>query len=113
MYIICTSRTLHKLHPHSEHLLKSVLTYFIKASESVIRANAQKLTDIDCSDPENQLSDEDVFIGDDTPAFLLNLTENEGLSGNDFYEHVRSFYKAFISKLVSKFDFNIPVIEAT
>ena len=102
--------TIHKLHPHSQRLLKSVLTYFIKAS--VIRANAQKLTDIDCSDPENQLSDEDVFIGDDTTAFLLNLTENEGLSANDFYEHVRSFYKAFISKLVSKFDFKSKIFQS-
>ena len=102
--------TVHKLYPHSERLLKSVLTYFVKAS--VIRANAQNLTGINYSDPENQLSNEDVFIGDDTTAFLLNLTENEGLGAYDFYEHVRSFYKTFLNKLVSKFDFKSKIFQS-
>ena len=75
--------TIHKLYPHSERLLKNVLTYFVKPS--VIRANADNLIEIDYLSPENQLSDEDLFIGDDTTAFLLNLTENEGLSADNFY----------------------------
>ncbi len=95
--------TIHKLHSHSERLLKNVLTYFVKSS--VIRAKAHNLTEIDYSNPINQLSDEDVFIGDDTTAFLLNSIENEGLSANNFYKHVRSFYEAFVNKLISKFDF--------
>ena len=56
--------TIHKLLSHSERLLKNVLTYFVKSS--VIRAKAHNLTEIDYSNSRNQLSDEDVFIGDDT-----------------------------------------------
>ena len=58
--------TIHKLHSHSERLLKSVLTYFVKPS--VIRAKVNDLTDIDYSNSRNQLSDGDVFIGDNTTA---------------------------------------------
>ena len=102
--------TIHKLHSHSERLLKSVLTYFVKPS--VIRAKVNDLTDIDYSNTRNQLSDGDVFIGDDTTAFLLNLTENDGLSANNFYKHVRSFYEAFVSKLISKFDFKSQIFQS-
>ncbi len=102
--------TIHKLHSHSERLLKNVLTYFVKSS--VIRVKAHNLTEIDYSNPINQLSDEDVFIGDDTTAFLLNSIENEGLSANNFYKHVRSFYEAFVNKLISKFDFKSQIFQS-
>ena len=43
-----------------------------------------------------------MFIGDETTAFYLNLTENEGHSVNNFYVRVRLFYETF---LIAKFDF--------
>ena len=66
--------TIHKLDSHSERLLKSVLTYFVKSS--VIRAKVNNITDIDYSNPRNQLSDGDVFIGDDATAFLLQCSKS-------------------------------------
>jgi hypothetical protein len=105
---ISKAATIHKLHSESERLLKTVLTFFVKAS--VIRGST--LTNIDYLDSDNQLTDDDVFIGDDTTAFLLNLTENEGLSANNFFVHVRLFYEAFVSKLISKFDFKSQIFRS-
>ena len=102
--------TIHRLHSESERLLKKVLTFFIKLS--VIRDNSEDLTEIEYSNPNNQLPDNDVFIGDETTAFYLNLTENEGLSVNNFYLHVKSFYVSFLDKLIAKFDFESNIFKA-
>ncbi len=59
--------TIHKLHTESERLLKTVLSFFVKSS--VIRLNSSNLIDIEYSNPSNQVSDEELFIGDETTAF--------------------------------------------
>ena len=102
--------TIHWLHSESERLLKKVLTFFVKPS--VIRDNSEDLTKIEYSDTDNQLPDEDMFIGDETTAFYLNLTENEGYSVNNFYVHVRLFYETFLNKLIDKFDFESKLFKA-
>lgn len=58
-----------------------------------------------CILPSNQLKDDELYIGDDTTALLLQLSENEGVPIDNFYEGVRSFYIAFVGKLNAKFDF--------
>ncbi len=102
--------TIHRLHSESERLLKKVLTFFVKPS--VIRNNSEDLTTVDFSNSDNYLSDEDIFIGDEATAFYLDLTENEGLSISNFYDHVKSFYVTFLDKLISKFDFESNIFRA-
>jgi len=101
--------TIHKLHTESERLLKTVLSFFVKSS--VIRLNSSNLIDIEYSNPSNQVSDEELFIGDETTAFLLDLADNEGIPSTNFYGHVRSFYVAFTKKLISKFDFKSTLLK--
>ncbi len=71
--------TIHKLHTESERLLKTVLSFFVKSS--VIRLNSSNLIDIEYSNP-SKVSDEELFIGDETTAFLLDLADNEGIPSN-------------------------------
>ncbi len=62
---------------------------------SLLNLNSSNLIDIEYSNPSNQVSDEDLFIGDETTAFLLDLADNEGIPSTNYYGHVRSFYVAF------------------
>jgi hypothetical protein len=52
------------------------------------------------------------FFGDDTTAFLFNSTENEGIDTSGFYIHVKSFYMAFIGKLIAKFNFKSHIFQS-
>lgn len=107
-----TSRaaTIHRLHSEGERLLQKVLTFFVKPS--IIRASSGDLTGFQYSNPSNQLANKDIFIGDETTAFYINLTENEGVTVNNFYVQVKSFYVSFLDKLRAKFDFGSGIFKA-
>jgi len=61
---------------------------------SVIRGEAT-ITCVNFSDYENQLCNDDIYIGDDATAFLLHLVESDGFDSSDFFAHARSFYEIF------------------
>ena len=52
------------------------------------------LTAVDYTDESNILSEEEIYIGDDTAALLLHLQENEGEVVGNFYRKVIQFYQA-------------------
>jgi hypothetical protein len=85
--------------------LKQCLPIILNIKQTIIRSNGADLTGIDFTAQEIQLNDSELFIGDDTTAYLLDLPENEGMPVTKFYKRVRSFYIAFVQKLTSKFDF--------
>ena len=72
-----------------------------------IKENLQNIVIIEYFKSSNQLSDEELFIGDETKAFLLNLTENEGFPVNNLFVNVRSFYVGFTTKLIYQFVLNL------
>jgi len=69
------------------------------------------ITKIKYVDPVNQLSNQDLFIGDNTTALILHLEENEGESVAQFYRGVITFYEAFIKKQLNKFNFKSKVLQ--
>lgn len=81
--------TIHKLHGESERLLKKVFSFFVKPQ--VIKQNLSDLTKIKYGDPINQLPNKDLFIGDNTTALIVHLTENEGEDLKHFYSGVVKF----------------------
>ena len=72
--------TVHKVLGESGRLLKTVLSFFI--DPNIIRINSCDLTNIDYTNSSNHLLDDQVFIGDDTAALVL---ENEGESVQKFF----------------------------
>ena len=84
--------TIHRLHGETERLLKTVLSFFVKPQ--VIRENVLDLLCVRYSDHSVQLPNDEVFVGDNTTAWLIHLTENEGEQVDRFYTGVRSFYEA-------------------
>ena len=65
---------IHKLLPESECLLKPMLTFFINSS--IIKENLQNFVTIEYFKSIINCLLKNSF-GDETTAFLLNLTENE------------------------------------
>ena len=100
--------TIHKLHGESERLLKTVLSFFIVSD--VLRQHACDLTKISYTDPNIQISQDDIFVGDDTSAFLLSLVD-EGKDTRDFYDQVIKFYEAFMKKQLKAFDFKSEIFK--
>ena len=60
--------------------------------------NSCDLTAVDYGDESNLLSEEEIYIGDDTTAILLHLKENEGEVVGHFYRKVIQFYQALVKK---------------
>ena len=56
------------------------------------------LMEINYTDPVNHLSEEDVFIGDDTRALLIDNRDNEGEPTEGFFEEVVAFFIRFVKK---------------
>ena len=98
-----SAATIHKVLGESERLLKTVLSFFI--NPSIIRINSGDLTKIDYTNSSNHLSDDQVFIGDDTVALVVHLKENEGESVHNFFKGVVKFYECFVKKQLKVFDF--------
>ena len=103
-----STSTIHKLHGESERLLRTVLSFYIKPC--VILQNSCDLTAVDYADESNVLSEEDIYIGDNTPALLLHLKENEGEVVGQFYQKVIQFYQAFVKKQLKSFEFQSSVL---
>ena len=83
VYFLTTKAcTIHKLRGETVRLFKKVLTFFVRPS--LIRADATCLISINVTKSEHQFPDSELFIGDDTTAFLLDLSENEGISVKKF-----------------------------
>ena len=95
-----STATIHKLHGESERLLKTVLSFFI--DPCVLRLNSSDLTKVNYTDPSIHLPEEELFIGDDTAAFILHLRDNEGESVEGFYKGVVKFYEGFVKKQLAK-----------
>ena len=72
-----------KLHGESERLLKKVLSFFVKSS-LIKEALSSGITKIKYAGPVNQLSNQDLFTGDNTTALILHLEENKGESVAQF-----------------------------
>ena len=103
-----STSTIHKLHGESERLLRTVLSFYIKPC--VILQNSCDLTAVDYADESNVLSEEDIYIGDNTAALLLHLKENEGEVVGQFYQKVIQFYQAFVKKQLKSFEFQSSVL---
>ena len=102
--------TIHRLHGECERLLKTVLSFFVKTSE--ISSNSTDLTRVNYTSCSSYLSTEDIYIGDNTLALIINVSENEGESVKGFYEHVIKFYQRFLDKLLKVFDFRSEVLSS-
>lgn len=100
-----STSTIHKLYGESERLLRTVLSFFIKPC--VILQNSCNLTIVDYLDELNLLSEEEIYIGDDTAALLFHLEEKEGDDVRQFYRKVIQFYQAFLKKQLKSFDFGL------
>ena len=105
-----STATIHKLHGESERLLRTVLSFFIKPC--VILQNSCDLTAVDYADESNQLSEEEIYIGDNTAALLLHLKENEGEVVGQLYQKVIQFYQVFVKKQLKLFDFRSSVLRS-
>ena len=99
--------TIHRPHGECECLLRTLLSFFIKPSE--ISRNSNDLTCVNYTLSSNHLSTNDIYIGDDTLALIIDLTEDEGESVKVFYEHVVKFYQQFLSKLLKVFNFKLDI----
>ena len=99
-----STATVHRLHGEVEHLLKSVLSFFVKPTD--IRRHSKNLTKLPYMDESLHLPNEDLFVGDSTTALLIDLTDNEGGSVNNFYSEVVSFFMSFVKKQLKCFDFS-------
>ncbi len=83
--------------------MKIFLSFFIK--QEVIQHHSEDLTQLNYSDECNHLPVRDLFVGDNTTALILHQEENEGESVTEFYHGVKTFYSAFVKKLLKVFDF--------
>ena len=92
-----------KLYGETKRWLKKILSFFIK--QEVIQHHSEDLTRLNYSDECNHLPVRDLFVGDNTTALILHQEENEGESVTEFYHGVKTFYSAFVKKLLKVFDF--------
>lgn len=102
---------IHILRDQMLNLVVQLLKKFIKPR--VIK-NAQDVTGRSVRSFENQLSDEELFIGFSTKQLLRKLEKEGDLSSvqrNTFFNGVREFYCAAVEYLESRFCFNEPVFE--
>ena len=83
---------------------------FTSSPPCVILQNSCDLTAVDYADESNVLSEEDIYIGDNTAALLLHLKENEGEVVGQFYQKVIQFYQAFVKKQLKSFEFQSSVL---
>ena len=94
--------TIHLLHPEMRKLTKRILRYFVIPNHIDIGV----VTATRYQDRENQVSDDDLEVGDATRALALELTE-QGMEHvvSSFFDSVRLFYAAFVTTLIKKFRF--------
>ena len=94
--------TIHLLHPEMRKLTKRILRYFVSPEH----IDVGDVTATKYEDCENQVSDDDLEVGDATRTLALELTEN-GMEHvvSSFFDHVRLFYAAFVTTLIKKFPF--------
>lgn len=69
------------------------------------------LTKLKYRDASTHLPDDELFIGDDTTALAVHLSDNEGEILNEFYKGVVEFYQRFIQKQLQKFDFKSQLLQ--
>jgi hypothetical protein len=99
-----STSTIHKVLGECERLLKTVLSFFIDSK--TIKENLTDLTKLDYCDSSKQLSNEEIFVGDDTTALTTHLEDNEGESiQRIFFPYVVEFFEKFLKKLIKVFDF--------
>ena len=101
--------TAHKLHGECVRLLKTVLGFFIKPQ--LIKEHLDDLTKLKYRDASTHLPDDELFIGDNTTALAVHLSDNEDELLNEFYEGVVQFYQRFIQKQLQKFDFKSQLLQ--
>ena len=86
--------TAHKLHGECARLLKIVVFIFIKPQ--LIKEHLDDLTKLTYRDASIHLPDDELFVGDNTTALAVHLSDNEDETLNEFYKGVVQFYQCFI-----------------
>ena len=104
---ISSTATIHRLHGESERLLKTVLSFFIKPE--VILQHTSAISEIIYTEENHLLPNDCVFIGDETTALLLHISDNEGEAVGSFYKSVIKFYQGFVKRQLKVFDFKSQV----
>ncbi|KAK6191363.1 hypothetical protein SNE40_003074 [Patella caerulea] len=95
---------IHAVYPQMTSFLKKLLGKFVRID--VIKTNLSVLTDVDFRPIDNQLEDENVFIGCQTRETLSKLEDEGDISPHQrkaFFKGVRAFYTKAASEAVQKF----------
>ena len=77
-------------------------------SPDVLLQHGDDLTAIDYLRPSNHLLPESVYVGDDTTALLLHLTDDSQQT-EPFYRAITTFYTAIVKKLLNVQNFKSPL----
>ena len=101
--------TAHKLHGECVRLLKTVLGFFVKPQ--LIKEHLGDLTKLKYCYTSTHLPDDELFVGDNTTALAVHLSDNEGEILNEFYKGVIQFYQRFIQKQLQKFNFKSQLLQ--
>ena len=66
----------------------------------IIRSHASDLTDLNYSLSANQVSNDNLLIGDSTVTLVIDITDNQGDTIDGFYPSVFKFYEGLVMKLL-------------
>ena len=88
--------TAHKLYGECMCLLKTVMTFFVKAQ--LIKKHSDDLSKIKYCDSSFHLPDDELFVEDSTAALSVHLSDNDGERLNEFYKGVLQFYLVFCGR---------------
>lgn len=79
------------------------MSFFV--DPSTIRENSSDLTKIDCTDSSKHLSNDQIFVGNDTLALITHSENNDRVPVSNFFQSLVEFYERFVTKQLKLFDF--------
>ena len=104
------SPVLYRLYNEQDDLLKGFLAKYIKATAI---AAMEEANDVNYENVENQLSDEDVFIGSQTRIYLVQHEDDLIASSQfqEFFTNVRQYYCEATRQIKKRFSFGDTVLK--
>jgi hypothetical protein len=101
VYLQKDEPVIHKLHSVLCSQLRDLLVRFVKPS---VITSCSKLHNVDFDVCNNQLGDDDLFIGHETSEYINNYKTKLALT--QFYSSVRQFYMEACRYMIKKFPYN-------
>lgn len=95
-----------RLIPEMTRLLKKFLCKFVKMQ--LIKSTL--LTEVNYSNPQNQLPDDVLAVGMDCRRIFADCEEIAPATQHKFLTDVRSFYAACVKKMLDKFPFGNEIL---